>query len=162
MDVTMPGMNGIDAATTLIKGRPPRKVIILSGHQSAKWVQRALRVGARGYVLKTENAQNLADAVMAVHRGGTWFSDAILPVLANLAADPSMAALEPLDRLSHRQRRVLQLVAEGHTNKSIAATLGIAESTVDTHRTELMRRLGLHDVASIVRFACEEGIVGGD
>lgn len=160
MDLTMPGMNGLEATEVLLKERLARRVIVLSGHSTAKWVRRSIRIGARGYVLKTESAENLQKAVMAVHRGDTWFSAPIRQVLASLTTDPSFIDADPLERLSHRQRRVLQLVAEGHTNRGIAQVLGISESTVDTHRTELMRRLGLHDVASVVRFACEEGVVG--
>lgn len=162
MDLTMPGMNGLDATTLLTHGRPARRVIILSGHGTPTMVRRALRAGARGYVLKNETAKNLGQAVLDVHRGGTWFSPDVQSVIASFVSDPNLMNRDPLDRLSQRQRAVLQLVAEGQSNREIAATLGITESTVDTHRTELMRRLGLHDVASVVRFACREGIVGTD
>ena len=160
MDLTMPGMNGLDATSLLAHGRPARRVIVLSGHGTPTMVRRALRAGARGYVLKNETARNLGQAVLDVHRGGTWFSADVQGVIASFVSDPTLMNRDPLDRLSQRQRSVLQLVAEGQSNREIAATLGITESTVDTHRTELMRRLDLHDVASVVRFACQEGIVG--
>lgn len=160
MDISMPGMNGLDATAMLASGRPPRKVILLSAHGSPKFVRRALRAGARGYILKNEHVVRLGDAVEAVHNGGTWFSDAVQEVIATLVSDPRFMEADPLDRLSRRQRAVLQLIAEGQSNREIATTLGIGESTVDTHRTELMRRLDLHDIASVVRFACEEGLVG--
>lgn len=160
MDITMPGMNGLDATSALAHGRPSRRVIVLSGHGSPTMVRRALRAGARGYVLKNETARNLGQAVLDVHRGGTWFSSDVQGVIASFVSDPGLMQRDPLDRLSQRQRSVLQLVAEGQSNREIASTLGITESTVDTHRTELMRRLDLHDVASVVRFACQEGIVG--
>ncbi len=160
MDLTMPGMNGLDATALLAHGRPARRIIVLSGHGTPTMVRRALRAGARGYVLKNETAKNLGQAVLDVHRGGTWFSADVQGVIAGFVSDPTLMNRDPLDRLSQRQRSVLQLVAEGQSNREIAATLGITESTVDTHRTELMRRLDLHDVASVVRFACQEGIVG--
>lgn len=160
MDLSMPGMNGLDATARLAGGRPARSVIVLSAHGTQKFVRRALRAGARGYVLKSERTANLVEAVRAVYGGGTWFSDAVHGVIASLVSDPRFMESDPLERLSQRQRRVLQLIAEGQSNREIAETLGIGESTVDTHRTELMRRLDLHDVASVVRFACEEGLVG--
>ncbi len=160
MDLKMPGMNGLDATRVLTSERPPRKVIVLSGHGTTRWVRRALRAGAHGYVLKTETAANLEQAVTDVHAGGRWFSADVQSVIAGLVLDPGSMQADPLDRLTQRQRTVLQLVAEGYTNRQIAAALGITESTVDTHRTELMRRLGLHDVTAVVRFACEEGLVG--
>ena len=162
MDLTMPGMNGLEAAAKLAQGRPPRRVIVLSGHGSPTWVRRALRAGARGYILKTGSARHFGEAVLDVHRGGTWFSPEVQSVIASFVSDPELMQRDPLDRLSGRQRAVLQLVAEGKSNREIAGVLGITESTVDTHRTELMRRLDLHDVASVVRFACQEGIVGID
>jgi len=162
MDVTMPGMNGLEATARLAKGRPPCKVIVLSGSARPKFVQRALLAGAKGYVLKTESPANLATAILEVHAGGRWFSPTVRQTLAELALDPGSMEFDPLDRLSPRQRSVLQLIAEGASNREIGTHLGISESTVDTHRTELMRRLGLHDVAGLVRFACQEGIVGVD
>lgn len=160
MDVSMPGMNGLDATAMLTGGRPPRRVIVLSAHSTPKFVRRALRAGARGYVLKNEHVVHLGEAVEEVHAGGTWFSEPVQEVIAGLVSDPRFMEADPLDRLSRRQRAVLQLIAEGQSNREIATTLGIGESTVDTHRTELMRRLDLHDIASVVRFACDEGLVG--
>lgn len=160
MDVSMPGLNGLEATAMLTAGRPPRRVIVLSAHSSPKFVRRALRAGARGYLLKNEHVVHLAAAVEEVHRGGTWFSSPVQDVIAGLVSDPRFMEADPIERLSRRQRAVLQLIAEGQSNREIAVTLGIGESTVDTHRTELMRRLDLHDIASVVRFACEEGLVG--
>ena len=160
MDLALPGMNGVEATSLLTSARPAPKVIVVSAHDTAKFVGRALRAGARGYVLKHDLAANLATAVIEVHAGRSWFSAAVQDVIAGFAREPRLLEVDPLDRLSRRQRSVLQLIAEGRTNRQIAETLGIGESTVDTHRTELMRRLDLHDVASVVRFAYEEGIVG--
>lgn len=159
MDLSMPRMSGLEAIQQLSDRHTAYRVLALSSHTSQKWVIRALRVGVRGYVLKTETSENLDTAVRAVHRGGTWFSHEVSTVIARLALDPQSSLIDPLERLSHRQRVVLQLIAEGQSNKQIAHTLAISESTVDSHRTQLMRRLDLHDVASLVRFACQEGLV---
>lgn len=162
MDLSLPEMNGTDAIQQILSQRTAPSIIALSSHSSEKWVVRALRAGARGYVLKTESPDGLRAAVQEVYRGGTWFSPSITVMLARLAIEPRFTRTEPLARLSLRQRLVLQLVAEGHSNRQIASRLRIAESTVDSHRTELMRRLGVHDVAGLVRFACQEGIVDLD
>jgi DNA-binding NarL/FixJ family response regulator len=162
MDLSMPEMNGVEAIQQIASRRWASGLIALSSHTAEKWVIRALRAGARGYVLKTERPEGLRAAVQEVHRGGTWFSQQIAVILARLSMEPRFAHTEPLARLSRRQRLVLQLVAEGHTNRDIALRLQISESTVDSHRTELMRRLGVHEVAGLVRFACREGLVNND
>ncbi len=162
LDLAMPGMSGLEAMRQLAERRHPVRIIALSSHTEQKWVRQALHAGVRGYVLKTETAENLALAVRTVHRGQRWFSEPITAVIAQLSLDPELADVDPLARLSPRQRLVLQLIAEGHTNKSIASTLEISESTVDSHRTQLMRRLDAHDVAGLVRFAIQEGVISVD
>ena len=162
MDLAMPGMSGLEAARQLSERRSPSKVIALSSHTEAKWIRQALQAGVRGYVLKTETADNLGLAISTVHRGRPWFSAPVEEVITQLSLDPALAEIDPIARLSPRQRMVLQLIAEGHTNKSIAATLQISESTVDSHRTQLMRRLDAHDVAGLVRFAIQEGVISVD
>ena len=107
----------------------------------------------------TETAENLGAAVRTVNKGGRWFSNEVGALIARLAVDPRLAAVDPLDRLSQRQRTILQLIAEGRTNKEMAVALHISESTVDSHRTQLMRRLDVHDIASLVRVAYQEGII---
>lgn len=159
IDLAMPGMNGIDAITAVMQARPSQKVLALSSHTAQKWILRALRAGVRGYVLKTETAENLGAAVRTVNKGGRWFSNEVGALIARLAVDPRLAAVDPLDRLSQRQRTILQLIAEGRTNKEMAVALHISESTVDSHRTQLMRRLDVHDIASLVRVAYQEGII---
>lgn len=162
MDLSMPDLNGIEAIETIgrMPGAPP--CIAVSLHASERWILRALHAGARGYVLKTDRPEHLHRAILTVYRGGTWFSERISALLERLALDPAYAALDPLARLSHRQREVFQLIAEGHTNREIATRLQITDSTVDSHRTELMRRLGVHEVASLVRLAYEEGLIALD
>mgnify|MGYP003338718282 CR=1 FL=1 len=139
--------------------RPAPAVIALSSHTTEKWLLQAIRAGARGYVVKTDTAENLRRAILTVARGGTWFSEQLATILGRLSVEPRLAQRDPLSRLSHRQRVVLQLIAEGCTNKEIAARLKISERTVDCHRTELMRRLDMHEIASLVRFAVQEGVI---
>jgi DNA-binding NarL/FixJ family response regulator len=159
IDLAMPKMNGIEAVTQIVDGDPAQKVLAISSHTSQKWVIRALRAGVRGYVLKTETADNLGAAVRTVNKGGRWFSNEVGALIARLAIEPRLAAVDPLARLSHRQRTILQLIAEGRTNKEMSALLNISESTVDSHRTQLMRRLDVHDIAGLVRFAYQEGVI---
>lgn len=161
LDLAMPGVGGLETLR-LLKGlgATPR-VIALSSQTGEKWVMRALRGGVRGYVLKTETADNLALAIRTVHRGGTWFSKEVAALISALALEPTIGT-DPLERLSPRQRLVLQLIAEGQTNKDIARTLNLSESTVDSHRTQLMRRLDVHDIAGLVRLAIREGVISVD
>lgn len=159
IDLAMPAMNGVEAVTQIVNRHPTMKALALSSHTSQTWVIRALRAGVRGYVLKTETADNLGAAIRTVNRGGRWFSNEVGALIARLAIEPRLAAVDPLARLSHRQRSILQLIAEGRTNKEMAAVLQISESTVDSHRTQLMRRLDVHDIASLVRFAYQAGVV---
>jgi len=158
MDIGMPELNGIEATALILAEVPGTRVVILSSHEDQGVVLRAVRSGARGYVLKTATADELAAAVRAVARGEVHFGPAVAEHLVLLAAGPAAAA-DPLDRLSPRQREILQLIAEGRSTKEIAFDLGLSPSTVDTHRTELMRRLGIHDVAGLVRFAYEAGLL---
>ena len=160
LDLQMPVMNGLEAMQILSRQRRPPKLIAVSVHVGAHWVQRAVRLKASGYLIKTERAENLVEAIRTVHQGGHWYSRAILPVLAQLARDPEVADRDPLARLTPRQRRVLQLISEGQTLPQIAKTLSIRPSTADSHRTELMRRLDIHNLASLVRFAISQSVVG--
>jgi DNA-binding NarL/FixJ family response regulator len=158
MDIGMPELNGIEATARILAEVPGTRVVMLSSHDDQGVVLRAVRSGARGYVLKTATADELAAAVRAVARGEVHFGPAVAEHLVLLAASPGAAA-DPLDRLSPRQREILQLIAEGRSTKEIAFDLGLSPSTVDTHRTELMRRLGIHDVAGLVRFAYAAGLL---
>ena len=161
LDLAMPGVGGLEVLR-LMKGLiTSTRFIALSSQTTEKWILSALRGGVRGYVLKTETSDNLALAIRTVKRGGTWYSREVAAVISTLAFDPSKGT-DVLDRLSPRQRLVLQLIAEGQTNKDIAHTLGLSESTVDSHRTQLMRRLDVHDVAGLVRLAVREGVISVD
>jgi DNA-binding NarL/FixJ family response regulator len=158
MDISMPLMNGLEAAERIRKEFPEIKVIIVSMHANEEYVWHALRTGAAGYLLKGANASELEVALAAVARGETYLSPSVSKVLADyihhVGAEPTS-----LGRLTPRQREVLQLIAEGQTNREIATLLGISIKTVETHRSQLMETLDIHDVAGLVRFALRVGLI---
>jgi len=158
MDISMPLMNGLEAAERIAKDLPEVRVIILSMHANEEYVWHALRTGAKGYLLKGANASELEMALGAVGRGETYLSPSISTSVQEYMHD---VGEEPtaLGRLTPRQREVLQLIAEGQTNRKIAATLGISIKTVETHRSQLMEALDIHDVAGLVRFALRVGLI---
>jgi len=158
MDIGMPGLNGVEAAARLARGGPRPRVIILSMHTGEEHVLRAIRAGAAGYLLKDAKPPELEAAVRAVARGEIYLSPAISRYVVD---DVRRGGAEsgPLDRLTPRQREVLQLIAEGNTTKAIASRLGLSVKTVETHRAQLMERLDVHDVAALVRLAVRLGLV---
>jgi DNA-binding NarL/FixJ family response regulator len=157
LDIGMPGLNGLEAAQRITRELPEVKVIIVSIHSNEEYVWQALRSGAAGYVLKDASPSELEEALAAVAQGGTYLSPAIKKLFDSTMGRPR--ELSPLDRLTPRQREVLQLIAEGHTNRAIASILGISIKTVESHRTRLMETLDIHDVAGLVRFAIRVGLI---
>jgi DNA-binding NarL/FixJ family response regulator len=159
MDVAMPGLNGLEATARLVKSWPDIKVLILSMHQNEEYVRRALRLGASAYLLKDAAPLELEQALKAVLRGETYLSPAVSrgvlsDYVLRLRSEESAAEL-----LTPRQREVLQLIAEGHSTKVIARRLDLSVKTVDTHRSQLMKQLDIHEVAGLVRYAMREGLV---
>jgi DNA-binding NarL/FixJ family response regulator len=165
MDVAMSGMNGLEATTRISRDFPESRVIILSMHANEEYVIRALRAGAAGYMLKDAAISELELAVKTVAAGQTYLSPAIARHVADyvqrVGGDSPMAPSppDPYERLTPRQREILQLIAEGATTQDIAQTLKVSVKTVETHRAQLMDRLDLHDVASLVRYAIRVGLV---
>jgi DNA-binding NarL/FixJ family response regulator len=170
MDIAMAGLNGLEATARVTKEFPTVRVIILSMHSNEEYVAQALRAGAAGYLLKDAVAAELELAVTAVARGKTYLSPAVSKhVIADYlrragggatgggGEAPSTSAL-----LTPRQREILQLIAEGHSTKEIASILHLSVKTVETHRTQLMARLDVHDVAGLVRYAIRIGLVTPD
>lgn len=158
LDISMPGLNGLEAITRALKLQPGLKIIVLSMHTSSEYVRQAIVAGAAGYLPKAAALTELMQAVTCVLRGETYLSPVVAGhVAASLRAGPGEAT--QLDRLTARHREVLQLVAEGKTTKKIARVLGIGVRTVETHRAELMDRLDIHDVAGLVRFAVQHGLI---
>ncbi len=160
MDITMPGMNGFEAALRLKKEHPQIKIIILSMHATEEYVLQALRAGASGYLVKDSATLELGLALQAVARGETYLS----PPISRQVVDSYMQRVgqsdEPLMLLTGRQREILQLIAEGSSTKEIARKLNLSVKTVETHRAQLMERLDIHDVAGLVRFAVRHGLIG--
>lgn len=167
MDIAMAGMNGLEATARLTKEYPQIKVIILSMHANEEYVLQALRAGAAGYLLKDAGTAELEIAIRAVARGETYLSPpisrhVISEYVRRVGSDFSPGetmSQAVLERLTSRQREILQLIAEGHTTQEIANLLHISVKTVETHRMQLMDRLDIHDVAGLVRFAIRVGLV---
>jgi DNA-binding NarL/FixJ family response regulator len=163
MDIAMPELNGLDATAQLIKEFPKLRVIILSMHSTKGYVLQALRAGASGYLLKGAATPELALAIQAVARGETYLSSSVSKYVVEAFKGGELHTTETPNRvetaLTPRQREVLQLIAEGSSTKEIAEKLNISVKTAKTHRSELMRRLDLHDVASLVRYAMQIGLV---
>ncbi|HLG15498.1 MAG TPA: response regulator transcription factor [Blastocatellia bacterium] len=161
MDITMPGLNGLEAAERIAKERPKTRVIILSMHATEEYVMQALRAGAAGYLLKEAALAELEIAIRSVARGETYLSPAISRHVVEAYMRRVGGETGPLEQLTPRQREILQLIAEGATTKQIASRLNISGKTVETHRAQLMERLGIHDVAGLVRYAVRVGLVKG-
>jgi len=159
MDIAMSGLNGLEAAERIINAQPHSKVIILSMHSLGEYVTRALEVGVSGYLIKDSAALELELAVRAVCRGEKFLSPAVSTYLVDRFRAERSGQLCKLPVLTPRQREVLQLIAEGHSTKEIAQIMGTSTKTAESHRTQLMRRLNIHDIAGLVRYAIRTGLV---
>jgi DNA-binding NarL/FixJ family response regulator len=154
MDLSMPELNGIEAARLLRDKCPAARIVILSMHNSSEHVHRALEAGAVGYLLKESAGPEVEAAVRAVHAGRRFFSSAL-----DVSASPALAGhRSPLDSLTARERQVLQLVVEGHSSAEIAKLVYLSPKSIGTYRSRLMKKLGVHDVAALVKFAIQHGI----
>ena len=161
LDVSMPGGTGLEVIGDVRRAAPQARVLILSVHDEAEYVLQAVRAGAHGYMRKDSSPAELRDAVRAVDRGESVFSPAMTVRLADALRVESgrLARESKLALLTSRERDVLEGIANGETNKEIAARYGISPRTVETHRESLMRKLEIHSVAGLTRFAVEEGLV---
>lgn len=161
LDVSMPDGTGLEVIDELRRAAPQARVLILSVHDEAEYVLQAVRAGANGYLRKDSSPAELRDAVRAVDRGESFFSPTMAVRLSDaLRVESSrMARVSRLALLTSRERDVLEGIANGETNKEIAARYGISPRTVETHRESLMRKLDIHSVAGLTRFAVEEGLV---
>jgi len=156
MDVAMPELNGIEATRKMVEANSRLRVLVLSMHKEAVYVREILRAGARGYILKDAIDTELLNAVRSVARGDGYISPAVSGALLN---DYRKDVTDPVDLLSPREREVLQLIAEGKTNKEIATKLNLSVYTVDSHRGKIMEKLNLHSTGELVRFAIKRGLV---
>ncbi|MBV8884557.1 MAG: response regulator transcription factor [Chroococcidiopsidaceae cyanobacterium CP_BM_RX_35] len=162
MDIAMPEMNGLEATARVVKEYPHVRVIILSMHANEEYVLQALRSGAAGYVLKDAGLGELELALRASVQGETYLSPAVSKhVIADYVRRVGEES-NSLDQLTSRQREILQLIVEGRTTKEIADSLYISVKTVETHRMQLMKRLDIHDIAGLVRYAMRAGLVFPD
>ena len=156
MDVAMPELNGIEATRRLASSVPHARVIALSMHKDSVYVREILRAGARGYLLKDSGAADLVAAIHAVASGESYLS----PAVSNAVLDDYRRHVtNPIDLLTSREREVLQLLAEGKTNKEIAGVLNLSVYTVDAHRGRIMEKLNLHSINDLVRLAVRNGLI---
>jgi two-component system, NarL family, response regulator NreC len=156
MDVAMPELNGIEATRRLAASLPHTRVVALSMHKDSVYVREILRAGARGYLLKDSPAGDLVSAVRAVASGQSYLS----PGVSNAVLDDYRRHVtNPIDLLTTREREVLQMIAEGKTNKEIAGVLNLSVYTVDAHRGRIMEKLHLHSINELVRFAVRNGLI---
>ena len=156
LDISMPLLNGIDAAREIHAVSPRTKSILLTMHKEEQYALEALRAGIRGYVLKTQAGAELVQAIRSILRGEIYLSPGISECVVRAALANNAVAIDPL---TQRERQVLQLIGEGKTNKEIAQQLGMSVKTVESHRANLMKKLAVHETASLVRHAIKLGLV---
>jgi DNA-binding NarL/FixJ family response regulator len=162
MDIMMPELNGLDATARLAAISPGTRTIVLSMNAHEEYVLQALRAGAVGYLLKNISPRELEQAIRTVVRGETYLSPAISKHLIAAYLQRVGGETSSLERLTPRQREVLQLIAEGNTTKAIARKLDLGTKTVETHRAQLMEALEIHDIAGLVRYAIRMGVITPD
>jgi two-component system, NarL family, response regulator NreC len=156
LDLVMPLLNGVDAARSILEACPRTRVILLTMHTEEHQIAAALRAGIRGYLVKTQAAEDLVEAIREVARGEIYLS----PGVSRVVVDAYLAGGDrPQDPLTPRERQVLQLVAEGKTSKEVAVVLGLTVKTAESYRTRIMEKLDLHDTASLVRYAIRQGLI---
>ena len=161
MDVGMPGLNGIEATKTIVDRHSSPAVVILSMHADESYVMRALKAGARGYLLKDSAAADLIGAIQAVSQGRSFFSPKVSRILAEdyVRILKQKGDVDTYDLLTSREREILQLLAEGKANKEVATALNISPYTVETHRKHILEKLNLHNPAELILYAVRKGII---
>jgi two-component system response regulator NreC len=161
MDIAMPHMNGVEAARQIVNHSPETAVAILSMHSDESYVIRSLKAGARAYLLKDSAEADLLEAVHAIREGKSFFSPAVRRILKEdyVHQLEEMGAEDSYELLTNREREVLQLVAEGKSNKEVANLLNLSLYTVETHRTHILQKLNLHSVPELILYAVRKGII---
>ncbi len=160
LDISMPDLNGVEATQQISKQVPDTRVIVMTMHDSEELARRVLEAGARGYVLKSDAARDLANAVKAVMKGEPFFSGKISEMLLRgYLTKPTQTQAEAIPSLTPREREVVQLLAEGKSSKEVAAVLGTSPATVETQRAKIMQKLDLHSVTDLVRYAIRNHII---
>jgi DNA-binding NarL/FixJ family response regulator len=155
VDIGMQGLNGLDAARGMMRAAPHLRIVMLTMHTEDEYVVKALQMGAGCYVVKSQAGAELVRAIEAALRGRTYLSPGISHTLADAVSSGIEIGIDPL---TAREREVLQLISEGNTTKEVASTLGISVKTAGTHRTSIMRKLGVHETAGLVRYAIRVGL----
>jgi len=156
LDLSMPLLNGLDAAREMRRLVPDIKIILLTMYTDKGYVLQALRAGARGYVLKTQAAEDLISAIREILRGETYLSPGLAASVVDAVLESTNEAADPL---TARERQILQLVAEGNTTKEIARLLNVSFKTAESHRNHIMKKLDIHEVAGLVRYAIRQGLL---
>jgi DNA-binding NarL/FixJ family response regulator len=159
MDISIPGLDGLECCARIMRSHPHIKVLILSMHNTPGFVSKALRCGAAGYLVKDAAEAELQIAIQALARGERFLSPGIAQHVLDGYLKSEQTLASPLDRLTGRQREVLTMIAQGHNTKQIASRLKLSTKTVETHRAMLMERLGIHDIAGLTRIAMESGLL---
>ena len=156
VDLAMPLLNGLDAAREITRVSPRTRTILLTMHAEDPYVARALQAGVRGYVLKSQAAEDLVQAIREVARGAVYLS----PGVSQTVVEAYLAKRDlPADPLTPREHQVLQLIAEGKTTKEVASLLGVSVKTAESHRMRIMTKLDIHETAGLVRYAIRQGLV---
>lgn len=161
LDIAMPNLNGIEACRQIMSATPDTSVVVLSMHSDESYVMRALKAGARAYVLKDSAEDDLIRAIRAVHQGTSFFS----PAVSRLLLEDYVQQLrqrgehDSYELLTAREREILQLLAEGKSNKNVATMLNLSPYTVETHRSHILQKLGLHTVPELILYAVRKGII---
>jgi DNA-binding NarL/FixJ family response regulator len=158
MDIAMPGLNGLEATARITREFPAVRVIVLSMYANDEYVREAIKAGAAGYLVKSGAAVELEKAIKAVSRGDVYFSPLVSARVVKDKAGRLSVDRALIERLTPRQREILQLIAERHSTKEMAQILDISAKTVETHRAQMMERLEIHDVPGLVRFAIRAGL----
>lgn len=166
VDLTMPGLSGLDVIARAAREAPATRCLALSMHTAESYVLEALRAGAAGYVVKDTAPEELAQAIRVVAGGGQYLSSSVAERIGEDLLTQARAGVDnaptPLDQITPRQKQILQMVAEGHSTRGIAEKLSISVKTVETHRAQIMERLGIRDVAGLTRFAMRNGLIAPD
>lgn len=157
LDAKLPGLNGVDVLRRIGKKLPGMRVLVFSGYENPTLLREMLEAGAHGFVEKSAGLLEFKRGLESVANGGSYFGPAVAELLRSAVAQPQKNSAA--DPITDREREVLRMVAESHTTREIAAKLAISGKTVDNHRTNLMRKLNLHDVASLTRYALEVGLI---
>jgi two-component system response regulator NreC len=161
MDIAMPNMNGIEATRRILAANPQTGVVILSMHQDESYVLRSLKAGAKGYLLKDSLRSDVIEAVRSVSQGRSFLTKKVSRLLQEdyIRQMERRGVEDSYDLLTSREREILQLVAEGQTNKEVATMLNISLTTVETHRTHILQKLGLHSIPELILYAVRKGII---